>query len=84
MVTLIRGTGSIAPCPVCLINEADIAAVTLRPEADIRYRTHQSMKETFERARLAPAKDKEKILKEAGLRDVEVRNSSLLEYLFGL
>lgn len=68
-MALIRGLGSLAPCPVCLVHRDDLSDVTKRSPR----RTLRGTQLILESARNAPtATDKEKELKAAGLRDVEV------------
>ena len=69
-MALIRGIGSLFPCPRCLIPEAKqgdhSVSAPLRTEAN----TKATIQEAREK-RLAG--DKEGVLKAAGLRDVDVR-----------
>ena len=73
MMSLIRGVGSLFPCPRCLIPEelqGDLSA-------SAPLRTVAGTKATIEEARNEwLAGDREKILKAAGLRDVNVRPCS--------
>jgi len=84
-VALIQGVNSLHPCPVCLVHEKDMEDITLRPEHEVKYQTHATMRAVFERAHQAQtAEQKEAILKASGLRDIEVRCSLLLEFVYGL
>jgi len=68
-MSLIRGVNSLHPCPRCLI-QADRQG---DPSAHAPARTAANTQATLQNARGKKfAKDKEEILKSAGLRDVDV------------
>jgi len=69
-MALIRGVGSLFPCPRCLIPEAEQG----NPLARAPLRTADDTRATIQEARgKRLAGEKEEILKAAGLRDVDVR-----------
>jgi len=69
-MALIRGVGSLFPCPRCLIPEAKQGD----PLACARLRTAADTRATIQEARgKRLAGEKEEMLKAAGLRDVDVR-----------
>jgi len=69
-MALIRGVGSLVPCPRCLIPDHELG----RPGASAPLRTADRTKTVIQEARKERyAKDKEEVLKAAGLRDVDVR-----------
>lgn len=66
----IRGLGSAHPCPVCLISSEDLSDLSKKAPR----RTPIAMKNIYNEARkLNTKKAREEVLKEYGLRDVEVR-----------
>lgn len=68
-MSLIRGVGSLSPCPRCLIQ----ANQQGDPSAHAPAWTSAGTQATIQDARKQRfAKDKEEILKSAGLRDVDV------------
>jgi len=68
-MALIRGVGSLFPCPRCLIPDSKLG--TLSATAPLR--TADGTKAVIYEARKQQAKqDKEEILKNTGLRDVDV------------
>jgi len=69
-MALIRGINSHYPCPVCLVPAEDLSDLSkIYP-----LRTTEKMKEIYETAQKAGTMAaKDVILKEYGLRDVEVR-----------
>jgi hypothetical protein len=70
IMALIRGVGSLFPCPRCLIPELKQG----EPSASAPLQTEAGTRATLEEARgKKRAGDKEDILKAAGLRDVDVR-----------
>jgi len=80
-MALIRGTGSHAPCPRCLVTEGDM----WNPSVCAPLRTSAGTSATIERAKQEKVKDKkEEILKSAGLRDVEVLSPRLVLLLHSL
>ena len=69
-MALIRGVGSLHPCPRCLIHHMKLKDLT---HVSV-LRTTENMKAEVQRARTQRLlKDKEEILKSAGLREVDVR-----------
>jgi len=80
-MALIRGVGSLFPCPRCLIPEGkqgDLSARAL-------LRTVANTKATIQAAREQElVRDKEDILKSSGLRDVDVWSPRLSHFLFVL
>ena len=68
-MTLIRGINSHFPCPVCLVPAEDLSNLSkVYP-----LRTTEKMKEVYETAKRADTMaEKEVILKDYGLRNVEV------------
>ena len=72
-MTLIRGLRSYAPCPVCLVPGNKLADLS----ETFELRTKGKMREIFEQARELNAMDKDELLKEYGLRDIEVRDWTL-------
>ena len=68
-MALIRGVGSLFPCPRCLIPEVKLGD----PSANAPLRTAANTKATIQEARGKKLLgEKEEILKAAGLRDVDV------------
>jgi hypothetical protein len=68
-MALIRGVGSLHPCPRCLIHEDSLGYAN--KTADLRMT--ESTKIVLENARsMRYAMDKEDILKASGLRDIDV------------
>ncbi|THH17156.1 hypothetical protein EUX98_g9183 [Antrodiella citrinella] len=68
VMALIRGIGGKCPCPICLVPKENLLDITLT----YPLRSTETMKGTYEKAhseRLAA--EREAILKEKGLRDVE-------------
>lgn len=72
VMALIRGVGSLFPCPRCLIPEAKLGELS----ASAPLRTTASMKAIIMEARGMRSGEKEALLKSFGLRDVDVRLSS--------
>jgi hypothetical protein len=69
-MALVRGVGANHPCPRCLIHGNHLGD----PLQTAALRTVAQTKAILEEARAERyAKDKEKILKDAGLRNVDVR-----------
>jgi len=68
-MALIRGINSHYPCPICLVPAKELSDLSkIYP-----LRTTEKMKEVYETAqRAGTIAEKEVILKECGLRDVEV------------
>lgn len=66
-MTLIRGLGSNAPCPVCLVPPGQLADLSETFEP----RTKEKMMEIYAQAQKLSAAGKEALLKLYGLRDVE-------------
>lgn len=78
-MALIRGTNSICPCPVCLVDKKNLM------ELPNQYplRTKETMKAAVDEAERAPrAAIREKILKELGLRGVVVRCCACVQSAF--
>ncbi|KAF9470163.1 hypothetical protein BDN70DRAFT_821696, partial [Pholiota conissans] len=69
VMALIRGTGSLYPCPVCLVPNEELS--NLQPQNPWDCRTTQNMKKIYEEAQLLSEENKEALLKSVGLRDVE-------------
>ena len=69
VMALIRGTNSHYPCPVCLVPAEDLSNLSkVYP-----LRTTEKMKEVYETAQRAETMaEKEALLKDYGLRNVEV------------
>lgn len=69
-MALIRGVGSLFPCPRCLISDVEQGD----PSSSAELRTAAGTQATIQKAREQQlAGDKEDILMNAGLRDVDVR-----------
>jgi hypothetical protein len=67
-MALTRGTNSDFPCPVCLVPKEEMCKGVV-----YALRTTETMKEVYNEAmEVETAKEKEEILKSAGLRGVEV------------
>jgi hypothetical protein len=73
-MTLIRGINSRYPCPVCLVPAEDLSNLSnVYP-----LRTTEKMKEVYETAqRAGTMAEKDAVLKEYGLRDIEVSRASI-------
>ena len=67
-MTLIRGLGSKAPCPVCLVPGDQLTNLS----ETFEQRTKENMQKIYEDAKELNAMDKEELLKTFGLREVEV------------
>lgn len=74
----IRGTNSAHPCPVCLVGKEELSNLVATPIL----RTPEAMKSVYNSAQQAiivpgtgKAKAKDQLLKQYGLRDVEVHIS---------
>lgn len=68
-MALIRGVGSLAPCPRCLVKEENLSDPCLHSPP----RTSHAMQAIITRANQETLTgSKEEILKHAGLRDVDV------------
>ena len=68
-MALVWGFRSLYPCPVCLVPAADLSNLS----KDFPLRTTETMRDVYNAAQSArTAEEKENILKEYGLRDVEV------------
>lgn len=80
-MALIRGVGSLFPCPRCLIHKHKQGD----PLASAPLRTVAGTKATIQEAQgMSLVGDKEEILKAAGLRDVNVRLHSYNSYFVQL
>ena len=67
-MALIRGFGSLTPCPVCLVPSNHLSNLSMT----FPLRTMESMKEQYEWAQEHNVAEGDAILKLIGLRDVEV------------
>lgn len=68
----VRGMGSHHPCPICLVPADALPGIQVSQRFPDR--TTQGMREVYEEAREAGTMaEREEILKEVGLRFVEVR-----------
>lgn len=74
-MALIRGINSRYPCPVCLVPAEDLSNISkVYP-----LRTTEKMKEVYETAQMAETMAaKEAVLKDYGLRDIEVGSLKIL------
>src|SRR5882762_450265 len=71
-MSLIRGFGGLFPCPICFVRHDEL--LDLAPEDGYQRRTASHSKEVLRVANeMVRAGDKEDILKEHGLRPVEVQ-----------
>lgn len=71
VMALIRGVGSLYPCPRCLVADVDLDNFSNRALA----RTAEQTRSTIEQAREEDlAGESEEILKQSGLRDVDVHS----------
>ena len=66
-MTLIRGFGSLTPCPVCLVPSEQLANLS----DAFPLRTTESMKDRYEQAQEHNVAEGDVILKTIGLRNVE-------------
>ncbi|KJA13371.1 hypothetical protein HYPSUDRAFT_151670 [Hypholoma sublateritium FD-334 SS-4] len=66
-MALIRGTNSLHPCPVCLVQESDLSDLLIPPIL----RTTEDMMNALNEARKLPSKERDQKFKQYGLRDVE-------------
>lgn len=70
-MALIRGIGSLRPCPRCLVADVDLDTFSNRELA----RTAEQTRATIEEARKRDlVGESEEILKRSGLRDIDVRS----------
>jgi hypothetical protein len=67
-MALIRGFGSLTPCPVCLVPSDQLSNLSVT----FPLRTKEDMKDQYERAQEHNVAEGDAILKAIGLRDVEV------------
>jgi hypothetical protein len=67
-MALIRGFGSLTPCPVCLVPSGQLSNLSV----SFPLRTTESMKDRYEQAQEHNVAEGDVILKMIGLRDVEV------------
>jgi len=72
MIVCIRGGTSNHPCPTCLIHRDEILTKLPQDADTCVLRTTAAMKDVYTRAQELNSKQGEKLLKENGLRDVEV------------
>ena len=76
VMALIRGIGSLRPCPRCLVADVDLDNFSDKAPA----RTARQTRATIEEARRQNLVGKsEEILKNSGLRDIDVRFNFILE-----
>lgn len=73
MIVCIRGGTSRHPCPTCLIKKDDIMAHLPQDADKCTLRTNTAMRDVYNRAREIGGSNGEALLKENGLREVEVR-----------
>jgi Plavaka transposase len=71
-IALIRGINSKFPCPICLVPGDQLTNLTDK----FTLRTTESMKNVYDEAQLLNATEREKLLKEYGLRNVKVTTSN--------
>lgn len=76
-MTLIRGLGSYAPCPVCLVPGDKLADLS----ETFELRTKDKMEEIYNKAQELNAEGKEELLKKFGLRDIEVYKFQLAKQI---
>lgn len=69
-MALIRGLGSYAPCPICLVPHDKLADLS----SNFELRTKEAMRSFYLQAQSPnlTASENDSILKKVGLRDVEV------------
>ena len=67
-MTLIRGLGSKAPCPVCFVPRDQLTNLS----ETFEQQTKENMWKIYEDTKELNAMDKEELLKTFGLREVEV------------
>jgi hypothetical protein len=80
-MALIRGVGSLYPCPRCLVADVDLDSFPNRSQA----RTAQQTKATIEEAREQDlVGESEEILKDCGLRDIDVRSHFIFNLFYYL
>jgi hypothetical protein len=70
-IALIRGTNSKFPCPICLVPNDQLTNLTDK----FALRTTELMKKVYDEAQLLNLTEREQLLKEHGLRNVEVTTS---------
>jgi hypothetical protein len=73
-MALVWGINSKFPCPICLVPGDQLTNLS----ETFPLRTTQNMKKICETAKSLNASEGEKLLKEYGLRGVEVNGSSLM------
>ncbi len=73
MIVCIRGGTSRHPCPTCLIKKDDILSRLPQEADECVLRTNTSMRDVYTRAHAMGGSNGEALLKENGLREVEVR-----------
>jgi hypothetical protein len=73
-MALIRGTKSKRPCPICLIDGNELADITKRSVLRTALDTQQLLQEARQMRRVS---DREKLLSEHGIRDVDVSDLEL-------
>jgi len=75
-MALIRGLGSLRPCPRCLVADVDLDSFSNREIA----RTAEHTRATIEEARKQNlVGESEEILKSSGLRDIDVHSYFIFE-----
>jgi len=67
-MALIRGLGSHAPCPICLVPGDELANLS----DDFELRSTSSMEEVYKASKDMSAAESETAFKALGLRDIEV------------
>jgi len=67
-MALIRGIGSHAPCPICLVPGDELSNLS----DDFELRSKSSMQEAYESSKDMSAAESETAFKALGLRDIEV------------
>lgn len=79
-MALIRGATGNYPCPICLVPNDEQSD----PTKTYPLRTTEDMKEIYDEVQDLSAVDREKQLKDAGLRDIEVQLNDRLNLWYCL